>query len=208
MARMFRVLRLILLSSFCASPVLAQETLPVYLVQIFDTVAKYSPPPWINSPESLGDSETFRNQVETVNGTNAFVLEYIPKGESFEDWSELYAIFGETPLLGDVQGYRDAHIQGYANACSEVHWQGSNTTPPNTELFIVYCPSYIDRPEVGEISTVVMMMKGETLVKNYYHKRVPAFEYTPGGEQIMIYMNEIMDALVGLDRLEMIAAPN
>jgi len=205
---MFRILRLLLLSSFFVSQVSAGETLPAYVVQIFDTVAEFAPPPWIKSFESLGDSETFRNQTETANGTNAFIMEFIPKGETFEDWGELYAILGETPLAGDVQSYRDAHIQNFANACNGVQWQGSNTTPPNTELFVVYCPSYKDRPELGEISMVVMMMIGETLVKNYYHKRVPAFEMTPNGENIPVDMAEMMDVMVGLGKLKLTSASN
>ncbi len=147
----------------------------VYATRLFDTVLTYAPPPWVTTREEAGNVETFRNQAKTENGTDFFIMEFIPKGESFDDWHQLYAIYAETPLEGSLEGYRNGQIQIYLNACTDTTWQISDPMPGTATLFIIYRPSYTERPEQGEVAIFSMMRAGKTLVKNYYHMRLPAF---------------------------------
>ena len=168
---------LIFIASTLPLPLAAQDPAPdiIYTTRLFDTVLTYAPPPWVTTREEVENVETFRNQAKTENGTDFFIMEFIPKGESFDDWHQLYAIYAETPLEGPVEGYRNGQIQTYLNACTDATWQISDPSPGTVTLFIIYCPSYTERPEQGEVAIFSMMRAGKTLVKNYYHMRLPAF---------------------------------
>lgn len=182
----------------------------IYSIRLFDTVLAYAPPPWVTTPEDVANVETFRNQVKTQNGTEAFVLEFIPKGESFEDWSRLYAVFAETPLDGTLEGYRNGQFQTYLNACTDAMWQISTSTPEDVTLFSVFCPSYKNDPATGEVAVFAMLMHEKTLVKNYYHMRVPAYRLedlqgAPG--DIPLPVDEVRRAMIAISRAQLVPAP-
>lgn len=194
----------LLVLSAVAGPGLAQDPKITMLVNLFGKTAVFAPPPWVTGAAPLEQVEMFRDQGKGPNGTDWFIMEYIPKGESFEDWTELYAIHAETPLADTAEAYRNGQLGVYANACSQVFWQGANTTGPDEQVFMIYCPHYLDRPDLGEVAFFHMRKDGEMLVKNYYHKRVPAYEFTENLEQLEMTPEEIYRgiATVGVFRLE------
>ncbi|HHB80948.1 MAG TPA: hypothetical protein ENK83_04270 [Aliiroseovarius sp.] len=156
-------------------PAAAQTPDNVYITRLFDTNLTYAPPPWVNGPEDIGNVEIYRDQAKTVNGTEIFIQEFIPKGASFDDWSQLYAISAETPLEGSVEGYRNGQFQTYKRACNAPRLDNLSGPNPDEALFILYCDRYKDRPEQGEVAACLMTLANKTLVKVYYHMRVPAF---------------------------------
>ena len=173
-----RLILFALVACLSGSALSAQNPTSVYTTRLFDTVLTYAPPPWVTSPDQIGSSESFRNQAPTPQGTRSFILEFIPKGESFEAWTRLYAITAETPLNEKLTGYRDGQIQRYVDACVDAKWQIARGTPKDIAFFTVFCPHYKANPDMGEVAVFQMMMYAKTLVKTYYHIRTPAFSVT------------------------------
>jgi hypothetical protein len=169
------ILVLALSLSMVFTPAQADTPAPRYVTRLFDTVLSYAPPPWISSPADIGNVEVFRDEGSTQNGTRAFIMEFIPKGESFESWSRLYAITAETPLREPLQTYRNGQIARYADACDGMQWQRLDAVPDDAELFVVFCPRYRADPTHGEAAVFNMQMLGRTLVKTYHHIRTAAF---------------------------------
>ncbi len=157
-----------------ALPAQAQAPKTTLVTRLFETVATYAPPPWVGYLSDMAAAEVFRNQANTRNGTEVFILEFLPKGESFNNWSQLYAVMAETPLVGPLELYRNGVVDGFYAACSDPEMQ-SITSSAQAQLFIVFCPAYISTPGKGEIMVMAMRRYGSTMVKNYYHKRAAAF---------------------------------
>lgn len=167
---MIRLLALILL---LAVPAAAQETRIV--VPTLGIQSHIAAPPWTNMIGAVSDSEIKRTEGSTQFGTQYVLYEYIPKGQDFDDWSELYAIFAEAPLGGETALFRDGLIEGYADVCIDLV-----TLPVADEaeqqIFIIVCPAYRDDPSLGEISIMHYRTEASTLVRNYYHRRGAAFD--------------------------------
>ncbi len=203
-----------LLATCLTSPIQAQtaadESKITYLIRLFDTVLTYAPPPWVTSLEHISDAETFRDQGQTSNGTKAFLLEFIPKGESFEAWSQLYGIWAETPLSDPLDAYRNGQIQTYQDACIAPQWRMSAAMADNRSLFTVFCPQYKSDPNMGEVAFFSMILRGQTLVKTYYHIRVPAFslgDLSKPGVALPISNDQIDKAMWTIEQARLTDAP-
>ena len=95
--------RAAILATAVLLPALASAHEPTTIsVRTYNVVTLFSPPPWASAETVASASEIFRDEGETPNGTKRFILEFVPKGQSFEGWVELYALTAETPLEGDV----------------------------------------------------------------------------------------------------------
>ena len=157
------------------TPLFAQSE-PKMLVKTFSVNSSFALPPWSSNEDLTKTSEIFREQRKNGAGLELFVWETIPKGESFEDWTKLYAITAEYPLTGDLEKYANGQVNRIAGACENSTVQFSRTTPETVKLFVVYCESYKERPDTGEIAFFNMQLRNKTLVKNYFHIRVPKFK--------------------------------
>lgn len=166
-----------LAATFCAmipTSVRAQDGSTTMVVKTFSTTSVFAPPPWGGGSDPMQGSEIFRQQGRSANKTDTFVLEFIPKGQKFEAWQELYAIYAETPVRGQLSAFRNGQAAQYVKACKEV------TVHPivdrrDSQIFVIYCTAYVDKPAQGEIAVMHFRLKNRTLVKNYYHRRGPAF---------------------------------
>ncbi|MEM7279295.1 MAG: hypothetical protein AAF385_14350 [Pseudomonadota bacterium] len=173
-----------------AAPTVAQES-PKITMQTFSVVTSFALPPWSSEDDLVETSEISRQQGPSSAGHDIFIWETIPKGESFENWSKLYAISAEYPLNGDLENYANVQASRFNDACERSVVQFSRTTPDNVKLFVVHCGSYKARPEIGEIAIINMQLQDETLVKNYFHVRVPKFnldnaaEFPLGADEIL-----------------------
>ena len=103
-----------------------------------------------------------------------FLLEFVPKGQSFDAWVELYAVTAETPLSGDTESYRNGIADRYRTACADYALQPV-LEEADAQVFVLFCTAYTDNQDVGEIAVMHYRLKGGVLVNNYYHKRGPAF---------------------------------
>jgi hypothetical protein len=168
----------ILTSLIClmfVTPSFAQSE-PKMLVKTFSVNSSFAPPPWSSNEDLIKTSEISREQGKSGSGHELFIWETIPKGESFEDWTKLYAITAEYPLTGDLEKYANGQVNRITGACEKSAVQFSRTTPETVKLFVVYCESYKERPGTGEIAFFNMQLRNKTLVKNYFHIRVPKFQ--------------------------------
>ncbi|HID68416.1 MAG TPA: hypothetical protein EYP31_09230 [Roseibacterium sp.] len=166
----------ILYCLFASNMAVAQNETPTFVINLFGLTATYEAPPWVQSKIALDEVEIFRQEGVSGNGTRVFITEYIPQGESIEAWTELYAIHAETPLSGSVDSYMVGMFEGFQSACDGALLQTSNTTAENVSLGVIFCPIYLSDPSTGEVAFVHLQMVRDILVRNYYHRRVPAFD--------------------------------
>lgn len=149
------------------------------VVRLYDQVASFLPPPWVKETNAQygfeGQVEVSRQQGVSENNTDRFLLEFIPKGESFESWSELYAITAEKPLSGSAEGYMNGQVNVYANACDPVAYQNV-VEQRDWRMTVIFCGKYTATPKTGEIAVFSQIKTGQMLVKHYYHKRGSAFD--------------------------------
>jgi hypothetical protein len=163
------------LALILALPAQAQVPKTTLVTRLFETVATYAPPPWVKGLDDMAAAEVSRNQGKTGNGTEAFILEFVPRGESFDNWSQLYAIMAETPLKEPLKSYRNGVVEGFYGACSGNPEMQSVASSKQVQIFVVFCPAYRSNPALGEIMIMAMRRHGGTMVKNYYHRRAAAF---------------------------------
>lgn len=180
----------------------AQDGIPTNILNVFGRSAIYASPPWVTSSDLMAEVEISRQQGVSANGTDVFIYEYIPSNEAFETWTELYAIFAERPLDGELDAYVNGLYAQYSRACSDVHLQRSNTTPEGTALFVIYCSSYRDQPDTGQIAVINMQLAGNMLVRNYYERRVPAFDLASLEHTLPIELPELLRVVSVVAQLE------
>ncbi|MEM9999835.1 MAG: hypothetical protein AAF940_03040 [Pseudomonadota bacterium] len=196
----------IALALFAVTSVLAQEQTKITM-KTFSVVSSFAPPPWANGPDVVAVSELHQNQGTTPTGGIFFIWEAIPKGEKFEDWTTLYAVTAETPLNGDVTAYMNGQINLFSEACTDVAVQISNSTLPNQEIFLIFCESYKDRPELGEVAFFNMQLVNQTLVKNYLHYRRQSFSIQDASEP-PFPLEQMRDAIYRVGQLRIVPASN
>ncbi|AXX98433.1 hypothetical protein [Profundibacter amoris] len=124
----------------------------------------------------MNKTEIFQNQGDMATGIKGFIQEFIPKGESFDNWSELYAIVAETPQIASLSENRIGVEIDYNNACINNPEIVSLVSSKTRETVLAICPAYKDDPETGEMMMITMRDYKDTMVKVYYHKRGPAFD--------------------------------
>ena len=159
-----------------ASPLAADTPKTTMTIRVFDAVAVYAPPPWTNGKDVLNKTEIFQNQGDMATGIKGFIQEFIPKGESFDHWSELYAIMAETPKIASLSENRIGVRIDYNKACINNPKIVSLVSSKTRETVLAICPAYKDDPETGEMMMITMREYKDTLVKVYYHKRGQAFD--------------------------------
>lgn len=145
------------------------------VMETFSVISQFNLPPWTTAQNFGESAEIFRDQGEIAKGHDLFIWEAIPKGESFDSWSKLYAITAEYAMTGELEQYVNGQINRSADTCENISHQFFDATPSSAMLFIVICDSYKDQPETGEISILNMQILNKTLVKNYIHIRGPKF---------------------------------
>ena len=161
---------------FTAMPTAADTPKTTMTIRVFDTVAVFAPPPWTNGIDVLNETEIFQNQGDMATGIKGFIQEFIPKGETFDNWSELYAIMAETPQTASLFKNRVGIEIDYNNACINNPKITSLVSSKTRETVLAYCPAYKSDPKTGEMLMITMREYKDTLVKVYYHKRGPAFD--------------------------------
>ncbi len=172
-------------------------------MRTFSVLTSFALPPWSSGANIDETSETFRQQGPSGAGHEIFIWEAIPKGESFENWSKLYAMSAEYPLNGDLENYAHGQVDRFDNACENLAVQFSRTTPDNIKLFVVYCESYKERPDVGEVAVFNMQLHNETLVKNYIHVRVPKFKLDNLSE-FPLSENDLLNMVLRVSALQIV----
>lgn len=150
-------------------------------IKIYDAIVEFPPPSWYRGKGSLDFSEIHKQQ----SGPQ-FVLEHIPKGERFEDWSRMYTLRGT--YIGPQQhvpleNYVSSGIAPYAQACGRENLfvQGV-VRDGNSQTIVIYCQNSPHGPKgigyghgVGAISLVRFFAVKHTLLKVSQEWRGKAF---------------------------------
>lgn len=144
-------------------------------MQAYSVEYSYRMPPWSTSSDLEETSETFMNEGEIAGGSRFFIWEAIPKGESFDSWTRLYATTAQYPVVDDIDLHVEILAQRYEESCVDSYVAKPNSKPEQTRLFVIYCSEYKDLENIGEISFFMMKILDSTVVNNYYHIRLPAF---------------------------------
>ncbi len=156
-----------------AAPAAAQAP-GLISVETYGLTTLFAPPPWVSPENTASGSEVYRNEAETAQGTRQFIVEFVPKGQSFDAWVELYALTAESPLQGHPADYRNGMARRYAEGCVDSALQPVLDQPAQ-QVFLLFCTGYAESPGVGEIAVMHYFLKDGVLVNNYYHKRGPGF---------------------------------
>lgn len=165
------------------APAAAQTAGGVFTVKTPGMVATSPLPAFARS----GGAEEY---VNAGGGARPWAIhELIPKGESFEAWSTLFAGLLEENLNQDMSAYVNTQFGVYANACGSTTdmfrlFRHDGTAQDNREriLFSILCPAYNDSPDRGEVMVMMVVRQGRDYVRFYQHWRGPAFDPdTPQG---------------------------
>lgn len=159
-----------------ALPVLAQDAQSDSItMRTLDVTTQFPAPPWTETARIAATSETARKSHLSDRGTDVFLKAYVPKGQDFENWEEIYAVKAETPLSGNAEVHRNRVAKAYRASCLNAVLAPVQTTNER-QVFILFCPSYNETPERGEYTVMVYTKRADTLVEVFYSKRVPAFD--------------------------------
>lgn len=145
------------------------------VMRTLDLTAQIPAPPWTEMSKIAATTESERQRHLSDRGTDVFLKAYVPKGQDFENWEEIYAIKAEAPLAGNAKVHRDRVAKAYRASCLNAILAPVQTTDKR-QVFILFCPSYNDDPERGEYTVMVYTKQADTLVEVFYSKRVPAFD--------------------------------
>ena len=168
----------------CASPGRTAETLNPdkfkHVTNIFEAVVQYPAPSWRTSV-SLDDSEYYRDQKGP-----SFIFEQIPKGESFEAWTQLYAVHGAyLPKVGDltINKYANLNMNGFIQACGRQNIAITKLDDSaNALTIILFCAASPNGsaklgygPDKGEIALMTFRRQDNTFIKVYHEWRGQKF---------------------------------
>lgn len=137
--------------------------------------------PWHERNQTVAQASEI-SDASGASGTGHLVTrrEMIRKGDSFDDWSELYALMIERPLEGELQNYVNAIWVSYQNDCVDIAIQRSSLTGDDEELFSILCEAEKANPTRGEVAYFYMVLREGTLARLYQNVRVPAFDISQG----------------------------
>jgi len=104
------------------------------------------------------------------------INELIPKGESFEAWSSLYAIKLEEGIALSFEAYVSQLLGIYLNACDmEIRMVGAIQLEDGHVRLIIPCQSYRDNPATGELAMFDIRQQDDDFINIYQHWRGAAF---------------------------------
>lgn len=126
---------------------------------------------------SEGADYTFSNSGKTKRGVEWEIFEAIPPQETFQDWSELWAIFFEHDLAPDLEAYKRAVKKAYIDDCGGI----ADTGPVIAEdavysVFLIYCPKSNSNQEEGSITLFYIQHVGSSWVRVYHEFKGDAFD--------------------------------
>lgn len=131
----------------------------------------------IEGPAWSDNAETSIQDGVGQSGNPVTLLNMVPKGQSFDNWQELFGVMIEEDSDIDLAVYQDQQIGVFKGACelnpSHVY---TFKTDPHYTLFIVPCRNYKNSPQTGELAIFFITSVGVHRIKIYQHFRGPAFD--------------------------------
>ncbi|NKB57110.1 MAG: hypothetical protein GKS00_12345 [Alphaproteobacteria bacterium] len=147
-------------------------------VRLFDAVAVFPPPSWQESVNPADDYTVHPQQQQ-----NMFVLEFLPKGETFKNWTKLHAVQAvKSPRLRYAD-LKQIALKPFQRACGEDNLEVRELEETEkTYLIALLCTNSPNGPTefgygdgVGEVTLMWIGYAKETKVKIYQHWRGDSF---------------------------------
>ncbi len=148
-------------------------------IKLFDATASVPLPNW-----QKGDDVGAESEINRLENESSFLMEFVPKNDSFTDWRRLYAIRADvTPSLPLADAY-NGQVNIYSSVCGkdDVRLQKLSASDAHV-LFALICPSSPDGPrkfgygpDVGEISVFWIGRHNGTIIKIFHHWRGENFD--------------------------------
>ncbi len=171
------------------SPANAQQTAPdaplrvTEVVRIYDITLVYPAPLWIRSKNDvMNGSERYREEQ-----SNHFVLEEIPKAETFQTWKQLMKVTGaymrDAQSIG-LHGAVQRSVSSYVAACGKENFGLEIVKEDESSIiFVVACgntprgPTAIGYGEgVGEVAVARLFIVKNTIAQVQYSWRGAKFD--------------------------------
>jgi len=149
------------------------------VIKLYDIEAHFPPPSWTTSNDQLAKSEVKRKQK-----TDSLAIEFIPKGQSFDSWTAMSAIYTIDLPERDIDWFLRRTVEIYNKGCSSENVTVDTVQDNITQkLIVIYCqkfkddiPEYEIESGVGEIAVIHLENAGNTFVKNYHAWRGQNFD--------------------------------
>lgn len=166
---------------FLNGPVHADDSKVNVNLRLFDALALFPGPSWVVTGKISEETKIYRKQ----KGPQ-FIFEFVPKGETFQRWTQLYAVYA---LYSDRISNKDfirASLGGFAVACGRTNLSIEPAARlVNGAIIIIYCQNSPNGPiklgygdDVGEITVMRLQRVRNTHIKLYHHWRGKAFDKT------------------------------
>ncbi len=165
------------------SPVNAETHGTRTVIRLFDATVTLPMPNWQLDNDIAGSSEISRRE-----NKSSFLLEFIPKGDSFTNWSRLYAVRADrAPSLSIAEAY-DNQVGIYSNVCGGTNLKLQKLESDRSHiLFVLICadsprgPAKLGYgPGIGEIAVFWIGKRENTVIKIFHHWRGNSFD--PGDQ--------------------------
>ncbi len=171
------------------SPANAQQTVPeaslkvTEVVRIYDITLVYPAPLWVRSKDDvMNGSERYREEQG-----NHFVLEEIPKAETFQTWKQLLKVTGaytrDAQRIG-LHGAVQRSVSSYVAACGKENFGLEIVKEDETSIiFVVACGNTPRGPKevgygegVGEVAVARLFIVKNTIAQVQYSWRGVRFD--------------------------------
>lgn len=155
------------------------------VVRIYDLTLTYPPPLWIGPRDDvMSASERYREEHD-----NSFLLEEIPKAETFRTWKQMLKVTGaythEAEKIG-LDGAVERSVGGYLRACEDnafgLEMLGHDA---HSIIFVIACGNTPNGPAevgygegIGEVAVARLFIVANTIAQVQYSWRGPKFAIT------------------------------
>ena len=149
------------------------------VVRLFDAVASYPAPSWIDDKMAQSDKLLEMSEFNRKQEQNEFILEQIPKGESFSNWTKLYAVFAvKIPASAgfSLEGFVNGSLAPFIQSCGRPNFTIQPLERTGEKMVtLVFCQNSPRAQEgtgygegIGEIGLFHFQKVKDTYVKVYH----------------------------------------
>lgn len=165
----------LLLIGMMLRPAVHAEEVPTILqtIKLYEAVLRFPAPIWVKTKEQMGDFKASQHQEN-----NSFVLEQIPKAQSFDDWSNMYGVYAWYLPEYDLKRFANESINALAMGCAAQAKIVALEAEKDTLLMVFQCPQLVEPlARTGKTVESVFLFMGQ--VDNTFVKVYQAWRGTP-----------------------------
>lgn len=142
------------------------------VIKLYQGVLKFPPPLWVEKVEDMTNVKNFQNQQK-----NMFTLEQIPKDQEFDNWDQLYGVYGFYLPEYDMKRFLSESLNALALGC-KVQSKSKVVSAENGKIILTYFCSDLQDPLVvdgnnTESGFLFMSRVDQSFAKVYMAWRAP-----------------------------------